>query len=132
MTDACTTQAPPRVADPKRISEQSGNCGRFIPQTLGNMHVGRWGDGAYQTRVIATGPVVKRSSDFHRRARWMEQHATDTEYETEFGEVVEDASTVVQAVSLRADLLERAKRHAAEKGESLSGLIARLLENEIR
>lgn len=90
---------------------------------------------AYQTRVDSTtwtgGEAIIPISIDRARA-WMEQHATDTEYETEFGEVVEDASTVVQAVSLRADLLERAKRHAAEKGESLSGLIARLLENEIR
>jgi len=59
---------------------------------------------------------------------WCEKNLSVEEYEAVFGEIAEDCSKVRVNVSLAADVLEKAKRVASERGTSLSAMIDEFLK----
>lgn len=59
---------------------------------------------------------------------WAEEHMDTAGYEAIFGPVAEDDSRTVVTISLSVGTLERAKRAAAQQGQSLSGYIETLLD----
>lgn len=58
---------------------------------------------------------------------WAEKNLDASKYEELFGEVTEDASRTVAAISLSVGAYERAKRAAAQAGISLSAYIESLI-----
>lgn len=58
---------------------------------------------------------------------WAEKHLSPDEYESIFGEVVEDDSRVIITISVSTSAVERAKRAAAQQGISLSAYIEGLI-----
>lgn len=58
---------------------------------------------------------------------WAEEHLSCDEYELEFGPVAEDESTVAMSISLPAATAEKLRRVAAEKGLSVSAMIAQMV-----
>lgn len=59
---------------------------------------------------------------------WAEEKLSADEYESIFGEIVEDDSRTVVTISLSVEALERAKRSAAQAGISLSAYIESLIK----
>jgi hypothetical protein len=64
-----------------------------------------------------------RPISFEYAKRWAEEHLTADEYEGLFGEVVEDDSRRVVAISLTVAAHGKLKRAAGEKGITVSALI---------
>ena len=58
---------------------------------------------------------------------WAEKNLSTSKYEEIFGEVTEDESHTVAAISLSTGAYERAKRAAAQAGMSLSAYIESLI-----
>lgn len=61
----------------------------------------------------------------YERARdWAEKHLDADDYQEEFGSVSEGEERTVLSVSIAADVADKIRREAQEKGMSVSALIA--------
>lgn len=70
--------------------------------------------------------IVPLSYDTSRQ--WGEEHMTGEQYQAEFGAVQEDDSHKTVALSLSVSSIDAAKRAAAKRGISFSGLVDELIK----
>lgn len=123
----------------KEIASRSHGEGprdfRYYCETLYKKRTGEYflhGEGGPMSRYAEscglnqwTGGEKIIPLDYKAATEWGEENMSADDYQAEFGEVSEgDDERTTVAISLSVATLERIRREAAEKGMSVSGLIA--------